>query len=498
MTVPAQDKKIVFIDPPGWQGARCGFSPGVNNGIAYLAAAFKKHGWAVQVIDLNNTDLEEQAVLQRLQELRPSIVGFSCKTATFQAAVQLATLVRQQMPGLSIIYGGPHITLNGQALLSELDADLLFEGDGETDMPLLAEWLINGRKESEKPHVQYGELIVGEHGILYHRLSLQPIPEDIFPDYTDFPEIVKEHLVKHYPLISSRGCPYRCIYCTVPLVSGGHWRGRSVPSIMKELKNAIAQYHIQGFEVLDDSWNVDMNRSKEMCQAIIDEKLPLACSFPNGIRADRLDEELVGLMKHSGCELAAVGFESTIPEVFNGINKGTTIDKITHGIRLLKAGGIVPSAFFIVGLPGDTLAYEKQNIRNIRKLKMAACFNLLIPYPHTKVIEYIQQHGKILKSPEEGLHFCNHIADMWPTFEYPGFTALEMRHAFIAAVIGTRQYAWLSPLCQTKWGYYKTAVPLILKNAPEYLPEFLWIKFCILFKAGIQRIFRGIFKKKKI
>lgn len=465
-------KKILLIDPPGWQGAVNGNPATPNNGIAYLVTVLKKNNWEIAVVDMNNVSYSIADLKKIITSFQPFIIGISCKTATYNAAEKIVNEIKNTDFTGKIILGGPHITLNADNVCKTTRADILFEGDGEIDFPILSDY-ISGN--SDTLELKYGKYISNETcADIYKRTELQPIPENIFPDYSPFPDNVKKYLKNNYPLFSSRGCPYKCIYCSVPLITGAKWRARSVDSIIMEIKHAIVNWNICGFEIVDDSWNVDMNRCKEMCQRIIDEKLDVFCAFPNGIRADRVDNELAALMKKINCKIVAVGFENTDSEVFANINKGATVEKIVTGINILKEAGLPVSAYFIVGLPLDTYKKEMRNIKFIRSLKIRASFNLLVPYPHTKVFEFISEKGKWLAPPENSMHFCNFLEDIPVTFEYDNFSAQEIRKAFIIANIASRSYTNLSYHRVFSIPYYFQISYMILKYAPKYLPEFIF------------------------
>ena len=485
-------KKILFIDPNGWQGAVNGNPAIPNNGIAYLCAVLRIWNWNISILDMNNVSYSIEDVLKHISDFLPDIIGFSCKTATYKAAVYVLHQIRLSNYTGKVIMGGPHITLNADRLCKESEADLLFEGDGEIDLPPVLDYLLESDKDV--PVLAYGEIIhCNEKTKIYKRLSLQPIPENIFPDYSLFPENTKEYLKENYPLFSSRGCPYHCIYCSVPLVTGKKWRARSVDSIIAELKYAMKQWNITKFDIIDDSWNVDMNRCKEMCRRIIDERILLSCAFPNGIRADRKDEELASLMKKSGCIFVAVGFENTDPDVFSNIQKGSTVEIIVNGIRILQKQKIPVSAYFIVGLPYDTFEKEMRNIRFIRSLHIKPFFNLLVPYPHTKVFEYVSSEGKWLADPESSMHFCNNLENLPITFEYPYFSADEIRKAYITAHIKSKSYEYLSAYPKFSFLFYWQSAKVILKYAPECLPEYILTKFKNIF-IQLYQLFRRRYK----
>lgn len=132
--------------------------------------------------------------------------------------------------------------------------------------------------------------------------------------------------LKYYPLSTSRGCPYGCIFCCVPIITKKSWRARSPENIIKEIKQAKKKYKFRHLFIVDDNFNFDKYRSKKICKLLISEKLNINWSCISGIRADKFDEELGILMKMSGCKNITFGIESGDKKIFKTLNKGESLD----------------------------------------------------------------------------------------------------------------------------------------------------------------------------
>ena len=201
-----------------------------------------------------------------------------------------------------------------------------------------------------------------------------------------------------YPLITSRGCPYSCIFCCASLVSGTKWRARKPSCVIEELEWAKSKYNTSTFMVLDDNFTLDVKRAKEICRLLIEHNINMAWSCENGIRADRLDDELVALMKESGCTNVCLGIESVDPEIFPIVKKGESLDDIRHAIDILKKHKLSSAAFFIVGFPGDNLKKVKSSVKLVKKLGLSsASWSNLIPYPKTEVSEWVNHNAKMIR-----------------------------------------------------------------------------------------------------
>lgn len=462
------NRRILLVDPPGWQGAVNGNPAFPNIGLAYLIPVLQKAHWEVSLFDLNNELFDPQNFFSRIDSFSPHIIGFSCKTATFAAAEKLAAEIRKRYgKKIKLCFGGPHITLNYQSLAEQKNsmADLLFVGEGEIDLPVALEALFQNKIFCNLKNGHIMDLGIPVY-LPDRRISLDELD---FPDYSLFGEDVKRHNQEHYPIVTSRGCPYGCIYCTVPLINGRQWRYRSVENIIEELQYAKQKYHIRQFQIIDDSWNVDMDRCKRMCRELISRNLQLRWYCPNGIRADRIDKELAELMYASGCQQASVGLESGSPQVFARINKGTTLDAIERGIHFLQQAQINVSAFFIIGLPGDSMKDVTLSIKLIRRLKIAANFNILMPYPHTAVYNEIKCHGRMLNKNIVSLHFSNDLKRLTPVFEWNNFSASEIKRAFVVAHLELGMYNRI--LKESGWKRYWELFLLYLCYQPSGLPR---------------------------
>ena len=220
--------------------------------------------------------------------------------------------------------------------------------------------------------------------------------------------------------------------CNVPTVIGRKFRTRSGRNIFDELMYAKEKYGSNEFKVLDDNFTLQMDRAKDICKLFLDEKLNMKWTCPNGIRADRLDEELCLLMKEAGCYSMSIGVESGDPDVFDKINKGERLEDVERGIKLAQAAGIKIHGFFIIGLLGSTYEADKRSMEFAKRLGITASWGILVPYPGTEVWEQIKKDHKarILRDWKEGFHVG---ARPKPVFDTPDYTAEERVRAYYYA-----------------------------------------------------------------
>lgn len=409
--------KIVLVDPKG-------LTLGLNSGLGYIASSLKKKGHKVTVVDFNNKRGDEEKRLSIVKNA--DYVGISVKSFTMEEAVKIAEYVKKINRKTKVIAGGPHIAIDGYNFLKENECfDIAIIGEGEEIL-----LKILGKKAYENIDgiiYRTGD----EIGIKPEKKWIKDLDSLTFPDYTCF-----DSEMEAYPLVTSRGCPYQCTYCSVRDVMGIKWRARTPENIMEELEKAKEIYKINEFKILDDNFTLDMDRVKKLCSLMIKKELNLRWSCPNGLRADRLDRELLGLMKASGCYSISLGVESLHPKVFEKINKGEKISVVKKTIGMIKTAGIEVKGFFIIGLPGSNYAKDRATLKESKKIGFdAASWGILVPYPGTMIWYWLNEEiekgrAKILRDWKKGFHMGFFPR---PVFETSSYKARDMLKLYYMA-----------------------------------------------------------------
>ena len=400
--------KIVFVDPKGvWEG--------LNNGIAYIASALKQHD--VKVVDFVNREGSEDKRLRIVADA--DYVGISIKSFTLDESIRLANKIKHLNPIALIVAGGPHIMVDGLNFMKEnFMFDIAIKGEAE----------IAFREILEKPLNEVDGVLYRQNGEVVENCARKWIPnlDDLeFPNYDIFDSVNydgERHKIDKWPLVTSRGCPYTCSYCNVPVVIGRKFRTRSGDSIIKELRYAKEKYGCTEFKVLDDNFTLLMDRAKEICSLFIEKKMDMKWTCPNGIRADRLDDELCELMVSAGCYSVSIGVESGDPEVFRKINKGEKLEDVERGIAIAKKSGLKVHGFFILGLVGSTYETDKRSMDFVKKAGLdSASWGILVPYPGTEVWNHVRSdpNVRMLRDWKEGFHIGARPKPVFDTAEYP-------------------------------------------------------------------------------
>lgn len=423
-------KKILLIDPPG-------SVVGINTGLAYLAGSLLQNHYQVTVLDFNNykDNLDER--LKKSLKKGFDVIGFSLKSLTIINSLPLVEKCKEWAPQSLIVAGGPGVTVERENFLKLYPPfDYALSGEGELSFPEFLEYLKGERKIGMVGGLVYKKgkrFLINENDFIF---NLDQLP---FPDYSVFDKLSFKQ--NNYPLVTSRGCPYNCLYCAVRLVSGRIFRSHSPERVVKELELAKVKYQIDRFEVYDDTFTQNIERAKSICLFLLKRKLGLSWMCENGIRADRIDKELIRLMKKAGCQEIWLGIESLDPEVFKLVNKGEKIESILSAVKLAKKVGMKVSGFFIIGLPGSTYKKDETTLKEAKTLGLdKTTWSLATPFPHTPLWDWVQTKAKVLRHYSDVSFFV----DPKCTFETEDYKEEERLAMFYRANLSFRRYTCLT------------------------------------------------------
>jgi len=438
--------RILLIDPPGR-------NKGLNTGLGYLSAVLKA-GHEVKVLDLNNIEVGscgdpnptwprknlEERVRRAVDEFEPALLGISVKTFTAGISQWIFQIVRAYRPEVATVAGGPHITLDGPNFMRETAIDFGIQGEGEYSILELCKALNAGAGMENAQGVLYRK-----NGELIQRLrsdTIQDLDALPFPDYDNFTSILEnDGRLREYPLLTSRGCPFNCSYCSMPNIMGRRWRSRIPARVLEELRHAKRTYHSESFTVVDDNFTLNLKRVEEICDLLVSEKLNLPWNSQNGIRADRITEGLARKMRQSGCRHVWIGIESADERVFESINKGEKLEDVKRGIRQLRRAGIRVGGFFIVGLPYSTRESDLKAIGFVEEHKIGGWWFNFVPYPHTEAWDWVQAHAKILRPFDGALQYGSD--SMQPVFETDDYTERDRMRTYNEIHIRLRYFSRL-------------------------------------------------------
>jgi anaerobic magnesium-protoporphyrin IX monomethyl ester cyclase len=226
--------------------------------------------------------------------------------------------------------------------------------------------------------------------------NLNPLTDGLDPD------------ARAYTIVTSRGCPYKCTYCSKP-ITGDTWRGRRVENVIAEWRWLVEDLGATEIGITDDIWNLDRQRAKDLCRALIDNKLNhVPWITIHGMKVNNTDQELFQLMKAAGCKRVGFGVENGDDWMLRHvIKKGQTVDMVRQAFRWAKNARLQTMGFFIFGMPGETEESMEKTIRLALELDPdLAHFMLAAPFPGTEMWETLEKHGQIFSHDMDWSQFA--------------------------------------------------------------------------------------------
>lgn len=383
-------------------------------GLGYLSEVLLSNGIEHRVIDLR-LGSNSRNLLEKIRAYGPDLIGVSMMTLLHKETYSLMNDIKRDFPEIKIVAGGPHIsTYRNKAMQDCRSIDFAVVQEGEGTLLELCQG-IEAEKIKGLLYRKNDSIIF--NGERHYDMALDKIP---FPKYSKFE--IDNYVTGEIPLFTSRGCPYKCIFCPVQTAIGRKFRFRSAANIVEE----ILFWYKKGkrsFGILDDHFLMIRERIMEFCELL--EKaglkdIELRC--PNGVRADRVDKELLTYLKKVGFKTLAIGVEAGNNRILERIKKGETIETIKKAIGLACDLGFDVILFFIVGSPGETWADVEDSVRLARSFPVFdAKFYNLIPFPNTELFDWITANNYFIRYPEEYLNDASHW-DATPVFATPGFS----------------------------------------------------------------------------
>ncbi len=393
--------KIMLVNPPRFDGLpvireeRCEITERYSvlepYSLLQLAAVLRQNGHEVSLLDANGFDLSYSDVQDKMKAIKPDALIFRFTPTTFDHDTGICAMARKINPAMKTI--GLCWTLSKvpkEVMDSVPELDCYVIGDYETVVPSI---LDPSKDISVLGGVAYrlgNEVKVNSptRDTIAH-LDELPMPaydllESLDPYFINTP--TGEPFTIMY---TSRGCPYRCIYCTV---AGTPWKPRSAKSVIEELIFLKKRYNITLVSFFDETFTIDKQRVLDICKAIVDEKLDI--TWYCNTRANLLDEELIIAMRKAGCKGMSIGVESGSQKILDMASKRITVDEARTAIRLAKRNGIKVLCSFIFGLPGENWNTVHETIEFIKDtLPTGVQFNVAVPYPGTQLHKWALEKG---------------------------------------------------------------------------------------------------------
>jgi len=377
-------------------------------GIFYLASYLKsvqKHD--VEILDANVLQMDTQALEKHIAGKSFDCIGFTATTLGYSYAVENAKAIRELFPGVKIVLGGPHAQAEPGGILKENPGlfDFVCYGEGEFAFELLLDFLEAKIAEKELRgwmYLQAGQIIETPPAPIPENLDVfghpaRLLPREWIPLYHE--KIFSYKKLPMFSLMSSRGCPFQCTFCSTPRKFKKLYQGRvrfhSIEWIIEEMKILEDELGINEVNFWDDTFNVKRQRVLDFCKAKLDNKLRMtwSCNF----EANIADVELMKAMKAAGCWSIMVGGESGSDRMLEFIKKGVTSRQLRLVGKWANEVGLVSRVSFILGLPTDTRETIAETLEFIKQSDFhLPYFQLYVPLPGTEMFEQLATFGEVV------------------------------------------------------------------------------------------------------
>lgn len=350
-------------------------------GIGYLSSYLKKHGIETKLIDGLKSNLSNSQIVKKIVSEKPDAVGITCLTAFYNKAVNLSRLIKKN--NITTIIGGIHPTFLPHQTLRDSNTDYVICGEGEIALLKLAQ---NNFVNNKIQGIYSIKDFKGSKSIIKKAEMINELDSLPFPDWKQmnprhYPQAPHGATAKNFPIgviVTTRGCPYECTFCAGSKFYDRKIRYRSPENVIKEIQYLIKKFGVREIHFEDDNLTFNKEHITKICQLIIKNNIKISWACPNGIRADKVDEGLLRLMKKSGCYYIAYGVESANPQILKNIKKHETIDVIKKSIEIANRVGIITQGFFVFGLPGETPETLEETIRFARRSKLTRAQFLIL------------------------------------------------------------------------------------------------------------------------
>jgi len=387
--------KILLVAPP----ARSAIKEvlGVTSpplGLAYIASVLESNGEDVKIIDSLAENCTLYDIKREIDSWGADIVGVTSTTPTFYDALKVAKIAKES--GAVTVLGGPHVTFTAKETLSNYSfVDYVVRGEGEFTMLEL----VKSIKKGEEPKSVLGLSYRAKSGVIKENrprpplMNLDALP---MPAYHLLP--MSKYTFQGYrfaTMVTSRGCPFKCVFCSSSRICGKRWRGYSAERVVNEIEFLMDRYKIKFIEFLDDTFTFDKNRVKEICNEMVNRGIDVMWTCSS--RVNLFDRELAFRIKDAGCQVVYFGVESGSQRILNLMKKGITLEQSVKAIRLAKEVGINTVASFILGMPDESVEEANATIEFATRLNPDyAQFTICTPYPGTELYDYAVKNDLLL------------------------------------------------------------------------------------------------------
>jgi phosphonoacetaldehyde methylase len=388
-------------------------------GLAYLAASLRKNGYEVRILDVmvegywqdRTTEsgaiiygLEDEEVRNRIAAFDPDMIGVSCLFSNRGSeALALCALAKSVAPDAHLVFGGQHPTGMPQLVLDE-NVDYILYGEADNSLVRLIETINAGGNLSDVPQI-----------VLKNGTNFWRSPENDYPDPRELPDpawdlvniekywaadmplygLPNQKREKFLVMISTRGCPHNCYFCTAPMMTDRRFRVREIEDVIDEIQRNKDEYGLNRVYFWDDNFFINKKRTKRLLRAMIDAFPDIKFECPSGAEANALDDEVVDLLADAGFTRLQLPVESATEEVQEArVDKKVDLSRIPDLVRKIQSKGIQVTGSFMVGFPHETKEQIDTTFQRATELNMdSISISIVNPLPGTGLYEECEREG---------------------------------------------------------------------------------------------------------
>ncbi|MFH2145314.1 MAG: radical SAM protein [Candidatus Omnitrophota bacterium] len=416
-------KKILLIFPPVVFSRESPKQIMPPLGITYLAAYLSSE-YEVKLLDaalagynlerrldarFRVYGLEKEEIKKKIQEFSPDVVGVSCLySSQFYQVQDVCAAAKELSRDIITVIGGTHPTFLGAECMKSADIDFIVLGEGEQTFQKLLDCLNQNKDYSAIDGLIFrkdDKIITNPKTDWIDNLDELPFParrklplDEYFR--INLPMGLLARRTPAMNIITSRGCPFKCSFCSSSRFWGGKYRGRSAENVLDEMAHLKKDLGVRELKFFDDNLTYLPVRAREIFQGMVDRNFKFSWNTPNGIDIHTLDEEIIRLMKQSGCYELTLAVESGDEEVLkNIIKKPFDLAKVAETARIIKRNRIDTYGFFIIGFPGETKRQIQNTLNFIDRLRLGR-ISLFIanPLPGTEIYDVCLEKGYLRHS----------------------------------------------------------------------------------------------------
>lgn len=388
-------------------------------GLAYLAGSLVQSGHTPVILDMvaENPEktwpyrdthtcygIDDAELVLKIEEIKPDIIGVSGFTAQHTRIVEIVNSVKKAFPLLPVVLGGIHASSLPDLLMAACPADYLLRGESDRSFVELVDCL----ERNDSILLRKIDGLVFRDG---NAVVINP-KNDVISDLDSIPFPARELLPNNIyirnnismPVITSRGCPYQCVFCCVSLTQGNKWRSREPKKVVDEIEGIVKTWGYKVISFFDDAFNIDPNRVISICKQIVDRKLGIHLLVPSSLMIKHITRDTLYWLKQAGCIAISLPFEHSDEQIRNAIiNKGLTLEKFDEVLQWCREIGLLTLVNFVIGLPGETeetlISLNEYIKRNFFKMDALAIY-IGTPFPGTPFYETCLAKGYLVK-PEK-------------------------------------------------------------------------------------------------